>query len=69
MCVPAHLLRVKQKIRHVAIRSHTVACNFSFPTIASDHTRHTSGAHHKLALSLPHCTLRVWYTGTVDTYL
>ena len=42
----------------------TVARNFGVCTWASEHTRHTRNAHHKLALGLPHYTCGVT-TGTV----
>ena len=42
----------------------TVALNFGMRTWASEHTRHTRNARHKLALGLPHYTCGVT-TGTV----
>ena len=59
--VLARLTRVK--LQKLAC-AHTVARNFGVRTRASEHTRHTRNAHHKLALGLPHY-MRGVTTGTV----
>ena len=46
------------KLKHLAC-THTVACNFGVCMLASEHTQHTSGACHALALGLPHYTCGV----------
>ena len=63
--VSAHLSCVKlNKLAYTC----TVTCSFGMCAIASEYTWHTSDAHHRLALGLPHYTYVVWCTGTVDTY-
>ena len=62
--VSAHLPHLK--LKKLACTC-TVACNFGMYTIASEHIRHTSDAHHELTLGLPHYTCGV-QVATVDTY-